>query len=180
MNPPAGDDELAQLEAMAGESYNDLALIYSRWNGGTLFNESGHDEYLVEFYPIGRMESEHAGIVSWMESADEFGWTPEEIAEVLDVVVFGQPPASADQLVVRPTGDSAHKILQFDHETLCLEERSQSMEAFLRQLSTDPAKASYDLGCVARYHGNLQAIPYFYSADITKVKSAPPVPDWLR
>ncbi len=179
LGPPATAEELAALREATGESFCSLESFYSRWNGACLFVEAGDSEYLLEVYSIGRIPLERDGMSSWMEMAEEHGWSREEVASVLDSVAIGQPPSSPDQLVVKPGGEHVGKVLQFDHETLRLDERAASVEAFLRRLAADPARLNYDLGCMCRYKGDIQAIPYFYAPDIRQFEEPPPIPDWF-
>lgn len=180
LEQPATEEELAELRQIVGESFDSIKEFYSHWNGGRLFMEPGGSEYVLEFYSIGRLPSEREGLRSWMESAEENGWSREEVASILESVAIGQPPMSPDQLLVTPRGDSVGKVLQFDHETLRFEERAQSVEAFLRRLAIDPARLNYELGCMCRYEGDVQAIPYFYAPDIRQFKEPPPIPAWFE
>jgi hypothetical protein len=179
LGPPATADELAALREIVADSFDSLKPFYSIWNGGRFFVEAGDSEYLLEVYSTERMPLEQDGISSWMEMAEENGWSREEVASFLEAVAIGQPPSSPDQLVVKPSGEHVGKVLQFDHETLTLEERGPSLEAILLRLAADPARLNYDLGCMCRYKGGMQAIPYFYAPDIRRFEEAPPIPDWF-
>ncbi len=145
---PASRADLAQARKLVGDTNNQLLEFYSRSNGLILFEQPETGEAVLHLLPIRSWQRRTLKFQREASSAN--GPVSGNMAAA---IVIGEPPQSANYLVVLKSGPGAGAVCIYDHETLGLKKLASSFEGFLKLLArANPVELTNDVfGCFARF-----------------------------
>ena len=168
LNPPATDEDIAELDALLGGQFDDAREFYKRHNGLLLYEDTRSDAAGLELFPIGEWRYRSEGM---REQFAEMGFEESDDPDgLLKGIAFGEICHSANYFTFQTTGPHSGTIFYISHDDWQNEPIAHSFSDFLALIVRDPAEFLYDAGCYTRYSdgkSDIQWIPKEYISDCT-------------